>query len=374
MPESGIAPQARTTASRSGFAERLVQLRPVPFRLEENFRPPRWLRNRHVQSMLASTGARRGSILRRSSGIVAAQREIVLDCGDGVRLQCFISRPEKGTGRPAVILHGWEGSAESLYILSLSQQLFERGFDVVRLNLRDHGETHHLNRDLFHSCRLSDVVGALRAIQELFSGRPLSLAGFSLGGNFLLRAAAVAADAGLNLARVVAVSPVLDPAETLVALEQSFPGYQRYFVRKWMRSLVKKQAIWPQHYDFKALGRMADLRRMTAELVRQFTDFRSLEDYLSGYSIVGSRLEHLKVPARIITSLDDPIIPAHSLQRLARAASLQLTVTRHGGHCGFLERLSGPSWVERRIVEDFESVPIAPEREPQASSATTVVR
>jgi predicted alpha/beta-fold hydrolase len=153
---------------------------------------------------------------------------------------------------------------------------------------------------------------------------------------------------------VVAVSPVLDPNETLVALERSFPGYQLYFVRKWMRSLLKKQAVWPDVYDFREVGRMADLRRMTAELVRRFTEFPSLDDYLNGYSITGNCLAQLKVPARIITSLDDPIIPAHSLQRLARDASLQLTVTRHGGHCGFLERLSGPSWVERRIVEEFD--------------------
>jgi predicted alpha/beta-fold hydrolase len=252
-------------------------------------------------------------------------------------------------------LHGWEGSAQSLYILSLAQQLFDRGFEVVRLNLRDHGETHHLNRDLFHSCRLSDVVGALRALQAVFAGRPLNLAGFSLGGNFMLRAAAQAGEAGLQIARVVAVSPVLDPGETLVALEQSFPGYQLYFVRKWMRSLLKKQAVWPHHYDFRELAAMADLRGMTAELVRRFTEFPSLEEYLNGYAITGGGLAKLKVPARIITSLDDPIIPAHSLQRLAREASLQLTVTRHGGHCGFLERLSGPSWVERKVVEELDS-------------------
>ena len=305
--------------------------------------------------MLASTDARRGSIARRTADVVAAEKEVLLDCGAGVRLQCFRSSPAHSTGRPAVILHGWEGSAQSLYILSLSQQLFARGYEVVRLNMRDHGETHHLNRDLFHSCRLSDLVGALQAIQVLYPGRGLSVAGFSLGGNFLLRAAALAHEAGLNIARVVAVSPVLDPSETLMALEQSFPGYQLYFVRKWMRSLLKKQAVWPNIYDFAEIGRMASLRRMTAELVRRFTEFPSLEDYLNGYAITEGRLEPLKVPARIITSLDDPIIPAHSLQRLARAASLQLTVTRHGGHCGFLERLSGPSWVERKIVEEFES-------------------
>ena len=64
------------------------------------------------------------------------------------------------------------------------------GFEVVRLNLRDHGATHHLNRELFHSCRLPEVVGAVRALALRFPGMPLVLAGFSLGGNFMLRVAA----------------------------------------------------------------------------------------------------------------------------------------------------------------------------------------
>ena len=321
----------------------------------DDFKPPRWLRNKHLQSMLASTGARRGPIVRRSAPLVAAQKEILLDCGDGVRLQCFHSSPAQGAGRVAVLLHGWEGSAESLYVLSLGQQLFDRGFEIVRVNLRDHGDTHHLNRELFHSCRLPEVVGAMTNLQQLFPGKPLHLVGFSLGGNFMLRVAAQAGDAGLDVAKVIAVSPVLDPGATLIALEQGMPGYQLYFVRKWMRSLLKKQAVWPADYDFHEIGRLATLRHMTAELIRRFTEFPSLDDYLNGYSITDGRLARLDVPATIITSLDDPIIPAHSLERLARPSCLQLTVTRFGGHCGFLERLSGPSWVERRIVAELDS-------------------
>jgi uncharacterized protein len=324
-----------------------------------DFTPPRWLRNKHLQSMLASTNARRGPIVRRTAPLVAAQKALLLDCGDGVRLQCFHSSPAQGTARVAVLVHGWEGSAESLYVLSLGQQLFERGFEVVRLNLRDHGDTHHLNRELFHSCRLPEVLGAMSNLQRLFPGKPLHLVGFSLGGNFMLRVAAQAGDAGLNIAKVIAVSPVLDPGATLIALEQGMPGYQLYFIRKWMRSLLKKQAVWPADYDFREIGQRATLRRMTAELIRRFTEFPSLDDYLNGYSITEGRLARLDVPATIITSLDDPIIPAHSLERLARPSCLQLTVTRFGGHCGFLERLSGPSWVERRIVAELD-----PEHQP----------
>jgi len=321
---------------------------PVPT-ADDDFRPARWLRNHHLQSMLASTSWRRGRILRQSAPLLAAAREVLLDCGENVRLQCFISTPAHDTPVPVVLLHGWEGRADSLYMLSLARQLFERGFEVVRLNLRDHGDTHHLNRELFHSCRLPEVIGAVAAVQRLAKGRPLRLVGFSLGGNFMLRVAAQAAAAGLNLARVVAVSPVLEPAETLAALQRGMPGYERYFVRKWLRSLRKKQQCWPDTYDFTRLGRLRDLKLMTAELVRSHTEFASLEAYLNGYAITGERLASLEVPTSILTALDDPIIPSSGLAKLARPPALSLTVTRYGGHCGFFDDLRGPTWLERRI-------------------------
>ena len=139
-------------------------------------------------------------------------------------------------------------------------------------------------------------------------------------------------------------------AETLAALQRGFPGYQRYFVRKWLRSLRRKQAAWPDSYDFGALMRLRDLKLMTAELVRSYTEFASLADYLDGYAIIGARLARLEVPSTILASLDDPIIPVTGLARLARPPALSITVTRRGGHCGFFEQLAGPTWLERRIL------------------------
>ena len=318
--------------------------------VSEDFRPPLWLRNPHVQSILATTFVRRRAIERRAQPLIAAQREQLLDCGAGVRLQCFISIPPASNGRPVVVLHGWEGSHESIYVLSLAQLLYEKGFEVVRLNLRDHGETHHLNRDLFHSCRLPEVIGAMGALQALFPGRALAGAGYSLGGNFLLRVAARARESSLDLDRVVTVSPVLEPTETLVALESAMPGYQGFFVRKWRRSLRKKETAWPDSYDFSDVDRMGGLRGMTAELVLRHSEFTSLEDYLNGYSITGERLASLEVPAHILTSIDDPMIPVGGLARLARPASLSVTVSRYGGHCGFIERLEGITYAERFVL------------------------
>ena len=318
----------------------------------DELQPAPWLRNRHLQSMLASTSWRRMQVLARARPMMAAAQELLLECGEGVRLQCFLSAPAAPRrGAPVLLLHGWEGSADSLYVLSLAQLLYAQGFSVARLNLRDHGETHHLNRELFHSCRLPEVVGAVGALQrDHLGGQPLQLVGFSLGGNFMLRVAAQARAAQLALAQVIAVSPVLDPVETLVALQRGFPGYELYFVRKWLRSLRKKQAAWPGIYDFAPVSRMRDLKVMTADLVHRYTDFPALEDYLNGYAVTGQRLAHLEVPSNIITSLDDPIIPVSGLARLARPGALSVTLSRYGGHCGFFGRLRGPTWLERRLV------------------------
>ena len=320
--------------------------------VDASISPPFWLRGGHAQSILPSLPWRRPAVLRRAQPVVAASVARLIDCGEGTILQGFCARPARAAPRSplTVVLHGWEGSAQSLYVLSLAQTLFECGHEVVRLNLRDHGETHHLNRGLFHSCRLPEVLGALRAIQQDAAGRPLNLAGFSLGGNFLLRAAAAARRADIEVARVVAISPVLDPKRTLHALEHGAALYSRYFVLKWSRSLVKKQAAWPGDYDFTELMRRGGLRRMTAELVSAHTSFATLDDYFDGYAITGERLAHLEVPSTIIAALDDPIIPPSDLPRLAAPAALSIVLTPHGGHCGFFEQLTAPSWVDRRVA------------------------
>lgn len=181
------------------------------------FSPPRALRNGQVQTTIGNLPPMQWLVRRRGAMLLANAREWLLDCGEGVRLLGLLSLAkesgrsstvphEAGERRIALVLHGWEGSAESCYVVSLGAQLLASGFDVLRLNLRDHGESHHLNREIFHSCRLAEVVGATRAVAERFPKARIFLAGFSLGGNFVLR---VSADAGAaeTIAGAVAISP-----------------------------------------------------------------------------------------------------------------------------------------------------------------------
>jgi predicted alpha/beta-fold hydrolase len=320
-----------------------------------DFKPPPLLRSTHIQSILASARLRRPLVTRRARGMLHCSRSHTLDCGDGIRLQGFYSgqsKPDKGL---IVLIHGWEGGHDSLYLISAAGYLWQRGYAVFRLNLRDHGETHHLNRELFHSCRIDEVVAAVARINETFQPHRLLLGGFSLGGNFSLRVALLAPQGNIPIQRVVAVSPVLDPANTLEALENGLVIYKKYFLKKWRRSLFKKKHLFPDLFDLEELARHHTLTAMTAYFAEGHTPFGTMKAYLNGYTITGNRLADLKVPCHIISSLDDPVIPSVDLDKLALNGNLDLIVTRHGGHSGFIGDYRLNSWAERRMGELFDS-------------------
>jgi len=321
--------------------------------MSEEYQPRGLLRNAHVQSILASSGVR--GFLSRKQRIVLEREAVehVLDCGDGVRLQGFHSA-QHVVDKPralAVLLHGWEGSAQSSYVLNTANRLLADGCDVIRLNFRDHGQTHHLNRELFHSCRIDEVVGAVKQIAQRFPTRPLVIGGFSLGGNFALRVALRAPAAGIPLSWAFAVCPVISPHAGLQSIEDAPWFYEHYFMLKWRDSLRRKQKLFPQAELFTPQQLRGNMRELTRDMVLRHTDFGTLENYLDGYSIAGDTLSKLQIPATILTAADDPVIPIAEFRELKLAPSTQLVITPHGSHCAFLLDWSLRSWTDDFIVE-----------------------
>jgi hypothetical protein len=313
------------------------------------FRPPRGLRSRHVQSLLSSSPVRRRVMWRRSAALRAVEQSWVLDGGEGIRLEGFHSAQPEGRSRGLVVLlHGWEGSVNSNYILSNGARLYAAGFEVFRLNFRDHGDTHHLNPGIFHSCRLDEVVHALRDLQRRSEERPWSLAGYSLGGNFALRVALKADSAGLKLRQVVSICPVIDPARAMRAMEEGIRFYERYFERKWSRSLRIKQSCFPELYGGDDWHSIRGLRARTHYLATRYAGFADADSYFDGYSIAGQRLALLTVPATILTSADDPVVPVEDFRKLPENPWLEVLVTKYGGHCGFLK-----NWKLESLAEDL---------------------
>jgi hypothetical protein len=290
--------------------------------------------------------------MRALSGTGAVTTAHIVDGGDGVRLQGLHSHlPGQASRGLALLLHGWEGSAESSYMRTTAAQLLARGFEVFRLNFRDHGDTHHLNEDLFHSNRLDEVMHAALDVSRRFASGPMRLAGYSLGGNFALRLALRAPEAGLALAHVAAVCPLLDPATTMDRIQNGMPFYDWYFTRKWRSSLVRKRDLFPQRHDFDDATLALDIRALTDWLVQRHTGFGTLEAYFDGYSIAGDRLAGLQVPAHILMAEDDPVIPFDTFRNWVLPPQATLEIAPWGGHCAFIENAACDGYAERWVAD-----------------------
>lgn len=269
---------------------------------------------------------------------------------DGVRLTGAYSEALNPSGL-VIFLHGWEGSINSTYVGSCGRFLFDKGLSVFRLNFRDHGDTHHLNEEPFHSARLLEVQDCVRQAAELAGDLPVYLIGFSLGGNFALRIAANVEGIDIpNLAHILAVSPVIDPLAASPLIDKH-PLIRRYFHKKWTTSLTKKQAAFPDLYNFAGMADMKLVMELSEKFIPMVTEFTDASEYFMSYRVPIDRLKNCAIPITVISAQDDAVIPAEQCAGLEALENVRLVLTRWGGHNGFFESLRGPTYYDRIIAD-----------------------
>ena len=307
-------------------------------------------RNGHTNSIIAGSPARKLVAHRKSSQFRQQAEATIIPAGHNIRLLAKYNRQSQHHCPTVILFHGWLGCADSLYLVTLGDFLFEHGFNVVRLNFRDHGDSHHLNEKIFHSCRIQEVINACIHIQQEFDS-PISLVGFSLGANFALRVNAFTTPEQLTITNTVSFCPVIDPSHTLDALENSLMVYRNYFMQRWKTSFYQKAEAFPHLFSKQAFDRLRTLRDATKNLAIKYAGFENLDAYLNGYSIAGDRLKTLHVPATIILAKDDPIIPWQDKDKLANSDFLTIHISEHGGHCGFLDTDLTCPWIDNTTLE-----------------------
>ncbi len=312
------------------------------------FKPPTLLRNPFVQSYLASTHLRAIGKNR----MLEAAREMIVETTDKTRLQGFYSPHPQSAGL-VLLIHGWEGCSDSTYVRCTGRYFFERGYSIFRLNLRDHGNSHHLNNGIFFGSLFKEVFDAVCRVATFEPELPFFMAGFSLGGNYILRLSLQASFQPIpNLVHAVAISPVIDPARATKRID-SRPSFRYYFLRKWRKSLVRKQAAFPGMYDFTDILEINSIYGITEKLLERYSSFESPEDYFDSYSLSGSTLGAITVPTTIITAKDDPIIPADDFENIDISDSTLLSMQPHGGHNGFIESLDLRVWYQPLMLRLF---------------------
>jgi predicted alpha/beta-fold hydrolase len=321
--------------------------------VSDDFVPLRAVRNAHLMTIAANFWRRR--FPRLPKGVA---RLFESEPGTQVLGECHWQ--ENPREHPTlVLLHGLEGSSEAGYMLGTAEKAFAAGFNAVRLNQRNCGGTEQLTPTLYHSGLSSDIRAVITELIERDGLPEIFAAGYSMGGNLVLKMAGeFGASAPPALRAIAAVAPALDLASCADALvEPRNFIYERHFVRSLKRHMRYKARLFPEQYPLEQLPRfrrIATVRDFDNVVTAQFCGFQDAADYYARSSARGV-VQQIQRPTLILIARDDPFVPFGPFRDAAIAENpfITLVAPENGGHCAFISREAGPNrfWAEAKIVE-----------------------
>jgi uncharacterized protein len=323
----------------------------------EPFHPRSWLSGPHRQTLAAALIPRRFSLPPSTERLF--QVEAGADAGSGVRVLCHCNwQPESRAALTLLIVHGFEGSSRSRYVLGTADKAWAAGMNVVRMNIRNCGGTELLGPTLYHSGLSGDVGAVARELLEVDRLPQVAIAGFSLGGNQVLKLAGELGKAApTGFCAVAAVSPSLDLIESSHALHRRRNRiYEWNFLRSVRRTLRRKLRAYPAACPPGSARWYGSVRDFDHCVTAPHFGFASADDYYTRAS-ASSLLPAVAIPALIVHAADDPFILLTPRTRggILGNSNLVFVETVTGGHCGFVAEPSGYDgfWAERQVVEFF---------------------
>jgi len=235
--------------------------------------------------------------------------------------------------RLLIALHGLGGSAESSYMRYFARSAVAAGFACLRLNLRG---AERQAADYYHAGLTVDLEAVLAA-PGLAKFERIGVVGFSLGGHVALRYTAERPEAtDPRLAAVAAVCAPLDLDRGATALDSPGAWLYRQYILPGLRSqLDAVEKLRPVPCDRARRARVRGIREWDGLVVAPRWGFASPEEYYERAS-VAPILERIRLPAWIIESENDPMVPTWTLlPALARVSpTTEVTWTKRGGHVG----------------------------------------
>jgi hypothetical protein len=298
----------------------------------------------------------------RTFPALPAARARYFDVAPGTRVLAHCHWQQRPWEHPTlIVLHGLESSSDAHYVRGLADKAFAAGFNAVRLNQRNCGATEHLSDSLYHSGLTGDPIAVMRELTEVDGLEAFAIAGYSLGGNLTLKLAGdYAAQPPKGLCAVCAVSPTIDLAECVDALEEKQNAiYQWHFVRNLKGRMRRKAHAFPGKWSLDALARIRSIREFDEAYTAPHHGFRDAADYYHRASAMRV-IDKISIPTLIITAANDPFVPPGPFRERAVASNRHITVklTEYGGHCGFVEEAKAGYdgyWAEREIVAFISS-------------------
>lgn len=320
------------------------------------FEPIQFLSGGHVQTLVGNYW------LRPALAIPVDSEAVEVDAADGSRVLCHGHwQPEavRSTRLTILLVHGLESSSDSPAILGLTAKAWNAGCNVVRMNMRNCGGTDAWTPTLCHAGLSADVDAVLRHFVQKFGLERVAMAGYSMGGNLVLKLAGELADQSPAWLRAAAaVSPPADLAPSVAAVhEPANRLYEWYFLSSLIRRFRRKASLFPDIYSTNGIGSIRSIRDFDERIMAPYSGFEGADDYYFRSSS-GKVISRISIPTLVLHALDDPFIriTAETRDTLLRNSSIEYVESPWGGHCGFLATPSGePDNCEYRDLHWAES-------------------
>lgn len=313
-----------------------------------DYAPARWLPGAHAMTVY-------GAVLCPRPWPKVTRERWELPDGDFLDLD----RMEGPTPDAPLLLvcHGLEGSSRASYVRGLLALARGAGMAGLALNFRScSGEPNRLAR-IYHSGETTDLAHVIARAAAERSGRPILLAGFSLGGNVIVKYLGEQGEgAPPEVSGAAVISVPFDLTRCAAALDS--PGFWNWVYRERFLASLREKALYvarrfPGRLDPAAVRRVRSFAAFDGAVTAPLHGFASAQDYWVRSSS-GPFLAAVRRPLLAISALDDPLVPAASLplQTARRNSFVTLLTPPRGGHVGFVS--GGPlrpaCWAETRAM------------------------
>jgi hypothetical protein len=316
----------------------------MPIIINSNYKPPLLLKNRHLQTLFPS-------LFRKIKDVNYIRERIITPDNDFIDLDWI----KTGSDKTVIICHGLEGNSERAYVKGMAKAFTKRGWDSTAYNFRGcSGETNKQLR-FYHSGATDDLHTVITHIKKLKTYKKIALAGFSLGGNVVLK---YFGENGSNIDKIIsaggAVSVPCDLAASSIQLaKKSNYLYMLHFLIMLKEKVKNKMELYPDKLSIENFSEIKTFKQYDDRYTAPIHGFKSAEDYWTKCSSK-QFLNKIKKPVLLINALDDPFLSSecYPFDDAEKNKFFHFETPEIGGHLGFVNfPLYNEFYHETKIAE-----------------------
>ncbi|MEN8119457.1 MAG: alpha/beta fold hydrolase [Bacteroidota bacterium] len=320
----------------------------MPIIYNHSYKPPFLFRNYHMNTIFPA--------LFRKIKKIDYQR-MRISTPDDDFLDIDFSKADSNS--LVIIIHGLEGNAGKPYMKGLVRSMNNADIDAVAINLRDCSGKPNRKYYSYHSGKTEDLETVIKFIIENYKYKKIYLAGFSLGGNLVLK---YVGERGNKINPIIKAAIGISVPCDLKATAYNFLKkdnwlYQKRFILSLRKKALNKLKLFPEYQHLeKGIKKSKTFLEFDNLVTAAANGFKDAEDYWK-QSSCKQFLTSIRIPTLLISALDDPFLPkeCYPYEEAEQNPNFYFETPKYGGHVGFINGypLSKELWSEKRVLEFF---------------------